>query len=411
MRIISFFFYKTYFYFVLFWILDFLNTLESTLNRKESGSPLISLLFNFIYINLGELLSGFLVLYTKLRSKEKKVETVQTGKTEVELIYNDLSLKKNIKIIIFVVSILDFLGRNYIIFILLFFGNLTLQQHHIRWTISIDILARIILCRILLKIKLYKHHRFAIYICSIGFFFMTIFALTVLFEDSGQYNNIISWICIIFVIITKIFYATEDILSKILLTQKFILPHFLMFYKSVICFVFYLILILILFLTSRITFSNIKNTFNTQNVFLDILIKLFKIISGFLQSFCIFNIIYIFTPIHVGFLNVVSSLYQIIIQLKYIIFIICYIICLIVIGIGTLIFTEMIVINDYGLNEYTKCGLLEKEKLDLYPSDSATLTEFYDDISEDNNSRNISEDIIKTRKPYKTVIYNNKRKI
>ena len=166
MRIISFFFYKTYFYFVLFWILDFLNTLESTLNRKESGSPLISLLFNFIYINLGELLSGFLVLYTKLRSKEKKVETVQTGKTEVELIYNDLSLKKNIKIIIFVVSILDFLGRNYIIFILLFFGNLTLQQHHIRWTISIDILARIILCRILLKIKLYKHHRFAIYICS-----------------------------------------------------------------------------------------------------------------------------------------------------------------------------------------------------------------------------------------------------
>ena len=412
MGLFSFVFFKTYFYFALFWILDLINELEISNNKKGSAPQIISRLFNIIYINLGELLSGFLVLYTKLRSKEKKIETIQTGKTEVELIYNDLSLKKNVKILIFLVSILDFLGRNYIIFMLLFFGRVSLQQHHTQWTISIDILARIIFCRYLLKVKLYKHHKFAIYICSIGFLFMAIFALTLIFEDDGKYNSIDSWVCIIVVIITKIMYALGDNLSKILLTQKFILPHFLMFYKSLICLVFYIIFTPIVFLTSNIPFSKIKNLLiNDQSIFFNILIILFKIISAFVKSFCIFNIIYIFTPIHVGFLNVVSSLYQIIIQLQYIIFKICYIICLIVIGFGTLIFTEIIVIKKYGLNEYTKVGLLEKEKYDQCPPDSTLLSEYYDDTSEYSDSRNVSQDIIKTRKPFKTVVYNFRRKI
>ena len=398
-------FFKTYFYFAFFWAIYFLNTYITSITKGKLGPPLISMLFVIIDFNLGELFSGFLVLYTKLRIKKKKNEQIPTGKTDIELIYTDLSLKKNRKTLIFLISILDFLGRNYLIFYFLFFNNSTLQQHHVKWIISIDILSRIIFCRIILKIKLYKHHKLAIYLCLIGFFFMAIFTLTVILEKGGEYNNIHSWIYIIFTIIKGIMYSLEDTLIKILVTQKFILPHFLMFKRSVICFGFYLILISFLLLTSKITFSNITNALTAN-----ILIQLIRISCGFFQSLLIFNIIYIFTPIHVGFLNIVTTFYQIFIQLDNIIFIICYIICLAIIGIGILIFTEMIVINNYGLNEYTKVGLLIKEKLEESPPDPSVISEYNED-SEYSDSRNCSEDIIKARKPYKIVAYKNKRKL
>ena len=404
MGLLSCIFFKTYFYFALFWALDGLSSFITSIAKAKFGPQIISILFSFININIGELFSGFLVLYTNFRTKRKN-EQIQACKKDIKLIYNDLSLKKNKNILIFLVSILDFLGRNHLIFYLLFFDNLTLKQHHVKWAISIDILARIYFCHIILKIKLYKHHKLAIYICSIGFFLMVIFTLTIFFEKDGEYNNIQCWTYLIFAIITKIFYALEDTLTKILVTQKFILPHFLMFKKSVICFGFYLILISFLLLTSKITFSNITNALTAN-----ILIQLIRISCGFFQSLLIFNIIYIFTPIHVGFLNIVSTFYQIFIQLDNIIFIICYIICLIIIGIGTLIFTEMVIINNYGLNEYTKVGLLLKEKLEGCPAESS-LSDFNEDNSEYSDSRNCSEDIIKTRKPYKTVVYNYRRKL
>ena len=402
MGLFSCLFFKSYLYFLIFWILDFLELLESTLfnsDKKNQKAQLETLLLNFIYIYLGELLSGFLVLYTKLRMNFlKRNEPIQTGKIEIILIYNDLSLKNNITLLIFLVSIFDFLGRNYIIFYFLFFGRLTLQQHHIMWVISIDILARIFFCHIILKVKLYKHHKLSIYICSIGFFIMDFFSLTIIFEKNGKYNNINAWIYIIFVIFAKFCFSLGDTLSKIILTHKFILPHYLMFYKSTICSVFYLILIPILFFTSRISFSNFKNVYSSRGrLDLQIFIILFTIFSAFFKNFSVFKIIYIFTPIHVGFLNVVSCLYQILqyffSNLEYLVFLIFYIICLTVIGIGTLIFTEILVINAKGLNENTKIGLLIKEKLDKSSRNGTMLSDYFENNSENSDSRNCSEDI------------------
>ena len=420
MGLFSCIFLKSYLYFLIFWILDFLGSLESSLNsnnKKGKKAQLETMLLNFIYIYLGELLSGFLVLYTKLRMNFlKRNEPIHTSKTDIQLIYNDLSLKDNITILIMLATILDFLGRNYVIFYYLFFGRLILQQHHIKWVISIDILARIFFCRIILKIKLYKHHRLSICICSIGFFIMAIFTLTIIFENNGKYNKVNAWIYIILVIITKFFFSLGDTLSKIILTYKFILPHYLMFYKSSICSVFYLILIPILFLTSKISFSNIKDIFSEGGrVDLQILLILFKMFSAFFKNLCVFKIIYIFTPIHVGFLNIVSCLYQILqyffSHLEYLLFLICYVICLLVIGIGTLIFTEILVINCNGLNENTKVGLLLKEKLDQCPPNGTILSDYYENNNENSDSRNCSEDLMKNRKSNNTVLYNDIKNI
>ena len=57
----------------------------------------------------------------------KEIETKKESKNEIELIYNDLSIKKNKYILIFLVSILDFFGRGYTVIFLLFFDKLILE--------------------------------------------------------------------------------------------------------------------------------------------------------------------------------------------------------------------------------------------------------------------------------------------
>jgi len=132
MGLISFIFVKAYFFFIFYWALDCLNTIEMNyfiIYTEYSGNYQIE--FTLLYVvclNLGELLSGFLVLYTKLKMNYlKEIETKKESKNEIELIYNDLSIKKNKYILIFLVSILDFFGRGYTVIFLLFFDKLILE--------------------------------------------------------------------------------------------------------------------------------------------------------------------------------------------------------------------------------------------------------------------------------------------
>ena len=276
--------------------------------------------------------------------------------------------------------VFDFLGRNIDVLYLLFFDVIYLEPMHIAWLISVDILSRIFFCRIILKFKIYKHHKYSLILCSFGFFIITLFSLqSIFFSKGGEYNKFHNWAYIIFIIAQKIFYSSGDTMSKILLTDKFYLAHYLMFYKSLICFLFFIILISILFLTSNLSYYNFEKLFQTGNIHTHIFLKIFLIISAFFRLFSIFKIIDIFTPIHVGFVNVASSLFHVIRftifsnEKEHLIFLIFYIICLFVVGFGTLIFTEIIIINAWGLNEYTREGFLIKEQLEQKPPDSTVL--------------------------------------
>lgn len=398
MSLISFEFVKTYLYFLIIWVLDFVSSLISEIKMGRHRTESIFLVF--IYMNIGELLSGFLVLYTKIRMMYLKSNEIMASNNtiEPELIYNDLSMKKHIKFYIFIVSILDFIGRNYTLIFIVIFTNNDLGQRYVKWILSVDILARIIFCRLMLKIKLYKHHKVSIYICSIGFFIMASFSLqSIFFENDGANNNYKSWLYILFTIIQKIFFALGDTICKILLTNKFILAHYLMFYKSLTTICFYIIFFSILLLTSKITFDHFLSIFKNDNLRSYIFYIIFKILSAFFQNFSIIKIIDIFTPIHVGFVYIISSLVEIIklaseeSEVIILVFWIFYIICFLVVAIGTLLFTEILIINACGLNEYTKKGLLVKEKLDNSPPNATILVDLNDDKSEYYGSRNCSE--------------------
>jgi hypothetical protein len=102
MNLISISFYRTYYYFIIVLFLDLLNKfIKDYFDTIYSSAENIKTieLFNLICYNIADLLSGFLVLYTYVSSKSVKEETIVKKKSkniiQYELIYNDLSIRKN----------------------------------------------------------------------------------------------------------------------------------------------------------------------------------------------------------------------------------------------------------------------------------------------------------------------------
>ena len=169
-----------------------------------------------------------------------------------------------------------------------------------------------------------------------------------------------------------------------------------MFWKGVYSLILYLILVIILFSTSSVKFSNYQELFGGNNSHLEFIYYLIIIIFGFFEGISVYNIIYTFTPIHVGFLNVVSSFLHIvlftfsIIEKGFYWHITLDIISMIFIGFGTLIFTEIIVLNFWGMNENTKTGLMLKEKLENIQNNSNKIINDENEDEDDDDNEKIN---------------------
>ena len=90
MKLILFDFYKEYFLFIVIWFMDILNLVF--IPNDPPKRPLEYMLVNLICLNIGELLSGFLVLYTKLKMhflKKKEIKP-RNSKKDLKLIYKYL---------------------------------------------------------------------------------------------------------------------------------------------------------------------------------------------------------------------------------------------------------------------------------------------------------------------------------
>ena len=92
------------------------------------------------------------------------------------------------------------------------------------------------------------------------------------------------------------------------------------------------------------------------------------------------KVIYLFTPQHVGFLNVVNSLKNYVLYIssddvKSPLDITINIVSFFIIIIGTLIFNEMIILKIFDLDKGTKPAILQREKLDLLEMESSIIEE------------------------------------
>ena len=409
MSTISCAFFKGYYYFISYWIIDFLNLIEkdyfeshytydnslsynnNTNNTNTEGDYInngreIDVLYIGLF-SIGDMLAGFLVAYTFIRmnclKKREEESSKEITKPNYELIYNDPSLVKNKYPLILLISVLDILGRAYELLYFLFFNLYRIDLLKTFWVVSIDILSRILFSYFILKSQLYKHHIISIIILLIGFLINSYFGILGL--DSKN-----DWVFLLFMILSRILFALEDTINKILLTNKLLLAHYLMFLRGSLSFIIISFLFLVLSLTSSIDIDYYNNIIQSSDFGIEFLRKLILVIFSSFKIFCTFRIIYIFSPQHVGFCKIISCLIELIeylIQNKAInnrTHFIFDMITLIFIFLGSLIFNEMIIINAFGLNENTKAGKIKKEILDNIQLQSTTILKENEDEDEVN---------------------------
>ena len=346
-------------------------------------------LFNTIFFNLSDLIAGFFVLYTKISSKSVKSDNNKKlknkSKNNIKLIYTDLSKKKNKYGLILITSILQILATSANLLFYLIVNKKIIRNGEITWLISIDTLSRIIFSRIFLDTKLYNHHQFALILIIFAHLLMIFSAFMILNDEEKK-----SWTYFIFLGFKFTFLSLEDTLNKILLTNKFLLAHILLFWRGIFNLFLLFVLTPIFYYTNKdkLNIDYLKNS--DSNLYWDIAARLFFVTCSFFRSFLIMKVIYDFTPLHVSFLNVVFALYELIYcrvkNKDKIIFLALDILSLIFIIFSTLIFIEIIIINVFGLNENTKDGLKKKEEEEF--NNNVQLINSYienDDIENDNS--------------------------
>ena len=412
MSLFYFKFYKTYFYFVVYWVLDLLNNIEwgnfqskfnyqyyydnydknIIINNKYFFPFAVETeLLNLTTLIFADLCFGLLVAYTYISMKgigkitNEFEDNLRMSKMSIELIYNQPSYTKNSLVLIITISLLDFVARSMELFFFLIVCTERAEEKNIRWLITMEILPRIVFCYFILKVKLYRHHYLSILLFFIGFLFISIFGIKSI-EGKNQKKYVFT------LVIPKIIYALEDTLTKIILTDKFILPHFLLFYRGIINTVLVLIVISILLIALKIDFQYYSNIINNISI-IEILLKFLSFTFMMIKIFCIFKIIYIFTPQHVGFCIVVIYFYNAIKNLivtkdfqNEIYYFLLNTICLILIGFGTIIFNEMLIIKICGLDENTKSGIIKREQIESIELKNTISSENSDNDDDDDNT-------------------------
>ena len=380
---------KSFFYLLGFWIIDFLISMHRMIYLPGEISSIESMKKSeFIYINLktvSDLCAGFLILHTYIRMK--KINQKEEQKT-VEKVKSILS-RKNKYMLIFLISLLEFICRSTDFFYLIIIKKFTIRAGEIAWLISVDFFARILISRRVLKFRLFRHHYFSIVLIILGFFSMSICA----FESISEYelNN---WPYFIFIIIKNILLPLEDVYNKILLTDKFLLPHYLMFWRGLFNCIFLTLLGLCIIVPGVIEYNfNTPDEMNS-NITIFLLHKIIFIIFSFCRAFIYLKVVDVFSPQHVAFCNAAFYLYLLILcrckNDKSILILIIDIFSLIVIIFATLIFNELIIINAFGFNQNTKKGFIKKEMLELQNINSLENHEDEED-SEENEENSDSK--------------------
>ncbi len=390
-------YFKAYYYLFVYWLLDLSISIVKDIYLIEEIENLEYLKgIEFVYLaclNLSDLLAGFLVLYTRIRTKTKRQAIKEAEKKEkekesqnskrkisYELIYNDMSLRDYKYCYIFFISVLEFLIRCTNLIYILTLKKGPIRPGQVNWLVSVDVLTRIFLSRIILKKKVYIHHISSLILIILGLFSMSICAFNAIAQ-----NGLDRWSYFFFVGAKNILLPLEDVICKILLTDDFLLPHYLMFIRGFFNFFMTTILGLALIIPGKVNFSYFQAFEGGMGM--QVLMKVVYTLFSACKFFCLLKVIDIFSPQHVAFLKTVHSLY-LLIECRYkssdnlvLTFVDGFF--LIVIIFATLIFNEMMIINKWGLNKNTKVGMIKKERQEIENIKSANDSD--EESEEDDN--------------------------
>jgi len=291
---------------------------------------------------------------------------------EIELIFTDLSKRKNKYKLILLISALEFISRFIDLIIYIIFETKRARNGEIAWLISFDFLSRVIFSRYILKLKVHRHHFVTIALTIFSLILMSIMAFIAI--DDKDLRN---WPCFISLSLKFIIISLEDVLNKYLFNEKFLLPHTLMFLRGIFNAIMFLIILPLIFIIRSAIKDNENlnlglgpaNEDQDMAVIWQVLLTILYTIIYCMKTFCIMKIIYIFNPQYISFLNELFNLFILLrcrINFKdKILIIICDTICMIFIILSTLVFNEIIILNFCTLNEHTKKAMKAREKMEI----------------------------------------------
>ena len=385
-------------YVLIYWIVEIFNRLAIyflwdyyLISKNNLGE---NEYIYIIYYVISHLLTGFLVIYINQIS-EKKSDNEK--KNKLRLIYkNPISKKTKYYYfkLIFISSLSLLSSSGYFIFFSIIHST---AEENVSYKTSLDvivlldILVRYAFSIFILKIKIYKHHIWAIYAILLGFILIVPLDLVEIYLDD-EVDKIKTSAYILILACKSIFFPLEDTFIKKFFNAYYILPEYLLFSIGIVESVLILVLTLILYFTKFLTFNV---TYSIGVVIASIL----YIIGTFIKFNIIMRIIYLFSSQSVSFLIISQTIAGAIKDIinfflesnknsipfySYLSFFFG-LIAIVIIVIGTMVYDEIIIVNKWDLNLNVKKGIIERAELDLRNSilDYDNHKDFFDENSQE----------------------------
>ena len=373
-----------YLLFLFFFIFSFLqNAIIRWISwgAKDVAQPFL----NTYLFNISDYLAVFPFIIIKIRSKRMTKEnmlalqlTIKSALTNSTS--NTIDKKRTFFFWLVVsVGIFDFLSHVSSLAFYLVFGknDRPLSENNLSSMLIFNTIVIYVASRLILKTYFYRHHYFSFILnvfCIIILLSLDIYNTIVQKKETDSSNMIFFYFAK--KILTIIFYSIEDVIGKKVLLDDLMNIYSLIFYRAIVETVL-LILFSIPFIFIKIT-NKAKTPEVTSNIFLQIgdlfkgseFYKVFLfILTNFFYNIFIWSIIDKFSPSHYAISNIFESTGTLIrlwitekdsVQ-QPVIRLIIYVILII----GSVIHSEMVVLNFCSMQKNTKLFLEIKEKIEI----------------------------------------------
>ena len=370
-------------------------------STKQDRTNLSLPIFKLYVHEVGDFLSiiPYLILKKKIKSNK---DTKSTNKLIAKYFYIDIFKKKKKRILIniFIIGLIEFIAQiSTVVFYVIELSQKMQVNHENRTIVFIFYFVFLFLMtKFILNITFYSHHYFSLFIFLVCLICIGIIDFILIIKASK--NLIDTLLYIVIMIFAYLLYSISNVLYKIMFLKYYISPYFLLLSKAVIQF-FLLIVFSIPFIfvkfknkdgEEKIIFLMVSDIFKEK---IDILFYILYTIISFLYN--LFNLLIIdkfssentaISTILEGFVHFSLGIANIKIDYYFGIILVIYILLII----GSLIFTEFLVINICGLGNGTKLFLDYKEQKDLSLINEINKENIsIEYLSENNNTENSSE--------------------
>ena len=394
-KLFSFNFNINLIYIIIYWILEIFLRITMSYKPKYytiSNNPKDNEFMFIIFPVISKLFSGFIILYVYCVFRKNSSSAINNKN---ELIYEnpfDNKINKYFFLKILFITCLELLSNcSYFIFFLIIDAEKEEVSHKSTKDVItlLDILIRYIFSICILKVRVFKHHMWAIYAMIFGFLLIVPFDICdIYYEEKMHKIYSTSYVIVIFFLLAfkSVIYPLEDTYIKKFFNTYYILPENFLFYISICETIILSIFGLIFYITNTLKFDLILSP-------AVIITSIIYILTTAVREYILIKIIYLFSSQSVSFLiisqNISVSLIDIINFIKekdksniqphvYISFPF-EIIALVIIIIATSVYDEIIIINRCGLNLNVKRGIIERAQLDI---ESTSVDESFDEYYE-----------------------------